>query len=344
MKKWLVTILVFLMMIPLAAQGLEYWTEGTDVLGSIEAYVESLTDETSPDYLPEEKRIAVFDSDGTLFGERFPTYLDTWLLIHRLAHDENYTASESDKAWALEAEAALLRHEAEPKSPRSGAQMAAEAFKGFTVEEYRAYARALMETKVAGFEGMTYGEGFFQPMVSLVRYLREKGFTVFIVSGAERNLLRELMTGVLDQWVPPYCVLGSTFSLCATAQGDKQGRDYNITAEDEILMEGNLVSKTQKLNKVISIIQEIGQVPVLAFGNTSGDFSMGTYVVKNGGKAYMLLCDDTDRDYGDLKVAEKFRGECEALGFETISMKEDFATIYGEDVHKVEEEALSPAA
>ncbi len=109
-------------------------------------------------------------------------------------------------------------------------------------------------------------------------------------------------------------------------------------------MEGNLVSKTQKLNKVISIIQEIGQVPVLAFGNTSGDFSMGTYVVKNGGKAYMLLCDDTERDYGDLKVAEKFRGECEALGFETISMKEDFATIYGEDVHKVEEEALSPAA
>ena len=53
MKKWLVTILVFLMMIPLAAQGLEYWTEGTDALGSIEAYVESLTDETSPDYLPE---------------------------------------------------------------------------------------------------------------------------------------------------------------------------------------------------------------------------------------------------------------------------------------------------
>ena len=73
-------------------------------------------------------------------------------------------------------------------------------------------------------------------------------------------------------------------------------------------------------------------------------FGMGTYVVKNGGKAYMLLCDDTDRDYGDLKVAEKFRGECEALGFETISMKEDFATIYGEDVYKVEEEALSPAA
>ena len=344
MKKRLAWILVILMMIPLAAQGLEYWTEGTEVLGSIEAYVESLTDEQSPAYLPPEKRIAVFDSDGTLYGERFPTYLDTWLLIHRLAHDSTYTPAEADRAWALEAEAALLRHEAEPKSPRSGAQMAAEAFRGFTVEAYRAYARELMGTKVEGFEGMTYGEGFFRPMVSLVKYLREKGFTVFIVSGAERNLLRELITGVLDAWVPPYCVLGSTFSLCATGQGEKQGRDYNISDADEILMEGNLVSKTQKLNKVISIIQEIGQVPVLAFGNTSGDFSMGTYVVQHGGKAYMLLCDDTERDYGDLKVAEKFRGECEALGFETISMKEAFATIYGDEVHKVEEETLAPAA
>ena len=66
MKKRLAWILVLLMMIPLAAQGLEYWNEGTEVLGSIEAYVESLTDEQSPAYLPPEKRIAVFDSDGTL--------------------------------------------------------------------------------------------------------------------------------------------------------------------------------------------------------------------------------------------------------------------------------------
>ena len=52
----------------------------------------------------------------------------------------------------------------------------------------------------------------------------------------------------------------------------------------------------------------------------------------------MLLCDDTERDYGDLDVAEKFAGECGKIGLETISMKNDFATIYGEEVRKVSEE------
>jgi hypothetical protein len=48
----------------------------------------------------------------------------------------------------------------------------------------------------------------------------------------------------------------------------------------------------------------------------------------------MLLCDDTERDYGDLETAEEFARECEAIGLETVSMKNDFETIYGEDVEK----------
>ena len=347
MKKWT----AFLLILGLTAlgtiawaEGIPYWTSDSETVKSIEAFVQAVTDETSPSYLPPEKRIAVFDSDGTLYGERFPTYIDTWLLIHRLGHDETFTASPEDLAWALEAEAALVRHEAEPDSPRSGAQMTAEAFKGFTVEEYRAYARAFMETKVDGFEGMTYAEGFFRPMVALVEYLSDHGFTVFIVSGTETNLLRELIAGTLDKWIPPYCVIGSSFSLCASGQGEKAGRSYNLKKDDEILMEGNLVSKTVKFNKVASIIGQIGAVPVLAFGNTSGDFSMGEYVLRNGGRTYMLLCDDVKRDYGDLEVAEKFRAECEGYGFTTVSMRDEFETIYGEDVVKTKEEVLAPAA
>ncbi len=340
----LLLCLVLLPVIPALSEGIPLWRDGTPVLDSILAYVEAVSDEQSPDFVPKEQRSVVFDSDGTLYGERFPTYLDTWLLLHRLLHDASYEAVPSDRAWAEEAEAALLRHEAEPDSPRSGGQMAAEAFQGFTVEQYRAYARQLLETKVEGFEGMVYGDGFFRPMEELVRYLYAHDFTIFIVSGAERNLLRELITGHLDAWVPPYCVIGSTFSLAATGQGEKAARSYNMTGEDEVLLEGNLVSKTQKFNKVVSIVNEIGAVPILAFGNTSGDFSMGTYVLQHGGRAYMLLCDDVERDYGDLEVAEKFRKECEKLGFETISMRDCFETIYGENFRKVEEETLAPAA
>ena len=37
--------------------------------------------------------------------------------------------------------------------------------------------------------------------------------TVFISSGSERALVRELIRGTLDEWIPPYRVIGSTFSL-----------------------------------------------------------------------------------------------------------------------------------
>lgn len=51
----------------------------------------------------------------------------------------------------------------------------------------------------------------------------------------------------------------------------------------------------------------------------------------------MLLCDDTERDYGDLAVAEKFAASCAKMGLETVSMKNDFATIYGDQAVKVEQ-------
>ena len=92
--------------------------------------------------------------------------------------------------------------------------------------------------------------------------------------------------------------------------------------------------KNQKMNKVVSIVNEIGKPPILVFGNTSSDFAMAQYALQNGGKAYMLLCDDTERDYGDEKEARAFKKTCEGLGFETISMRDEFTTIYGEGVVK----------
>lgn len=305
-----------------------YWKADSTAMASVISFVASVTDKNSKDFVPEDNRIAVFDMDGTLYGELFPTYFDESLLLHRLLHDKSYQASEEDLAWAKEAEEALLHGQPEPDSPRSGAQMAAEAFSGFTVEEYRAYVREFMKTPAAGFENLTYGEGFYLPMVELVKYLSEHGFTVFISSGSERSLARELIEDTLGEWIPPYHVIGSTFSLEASGQGDKEGRKYTYTPEDTVLMEGSLVSKNQKMNKVVTIIDEIGVSPILVFGNSSGDLSMAEYAVQHGGKAYMLLCDDTVRDYGNLETAASFAEACRKLGFETVSMRDEFETIY----------------
>ena len=135
----------------------------------------------------------------------------------------------------------------------------------------------------------------------------------------------------------------SSFSLTASGQGDKAGRSYNYGPEDEVLLEGNLTVKNQKANKVFSIVDEIGKTPLLVFGNSSGDLSMAQYAVQHGGKAYMLLCDDTARDYGDPETAAAFARTCAEEGYETISMRDDFAVLYGENAVLSGASALEPA-
>ena len=317
------------------------WTEDSSVMESIVSFVNEASDENAEGFVPEEDRIAVFDFDGTLFGELFPAYFDHCLLIHRALYDESYEPSDEMKEYALEMEEAMLNR---TKLPKGSANYIAEAFKGMSVEEYRAYVREMMEEPVWGFEGMNYGEGFYKPMVSLVQYLAEHDFTIFISSGSERNMIRELIEGTLDDCIPSWQVIGSDFTLTSPAQGDTADRDFDYGTDDTVIMEGTPASKNLMAGKVYHIISEIGKPPVLVFGNSSGDLAMAAYAVQNGGKSYLLLCDDTERDYGNLDTAESFAETCEERGFETVSMKNDFATIYGEDVYIAEEEALEPAA
>ena len=216
------------------------WSENSPAMKSIVAFVNEVCDESSDSYEPPEQRVAVFDSDGTLYGELFPTYFDQCLMMYRLLHDDTYEANPEDKAFALELETAFLTGQPEPKAPRFTGQITTESFKGYTVEAYRQYIRGFMSQPALGFEGMTYGQGSYKPMVALIEYLVEHDFMVYIVSGTETNLLRELWQDDLGQWVPPYRIIGSTISLVATGQGDKALRDYNLTDDDEVLIGGDM--------------------------------------------------------------------------------------------------------
>lgn len=310
---------------------LEYWTEDSPAMKSIMEYVSAVTDEKSDKYVPEAERIAVFDSDGTLYGELFPTYFDQCLMIHRLVHDDSYKGNEEDTAYCNALEEYLLGGGEKPKAPRSSGEIIAEAFKGFTVEEYREYVRKFMAEPVSGFENMTYADGYYKPMISLVKYLTENGFKVYINSGSEVNMLRELSQDVLGKYVPPYQIIGTRYGITAEGkEDDVKARDYTPAADEKIIFDGTLKFKDLKLNKVVSIINDLGISPLLSFGNSSGDTAMAQYVMQHGGKAYMLLCDDTERDHGDTEVAASFKADCEALGIETVSMKNEFTTIYGD--------------
>ena len=48
----------------------------------------------------------------------------------------------------------------------------------------------------------------------------------------------------------------------------------------------------------------------------------------------MVCCDDTERERGNIQKANEMKQNCERYGWVPISMKNDWKTIYGENVQK----------
>ena len=170
-------------------------------------------------------------------------------------------------------------------------------------------------------------------MLQVIEYLKANDFKVYIVSGTDRLITRGLAEGTVD--IPLSQMIGSDESLVATNQGDEDGLNYTFSKDDKLVTGGDFLIKNLKMNKVSVIEQEIGVQPVLAFGNSSGDFAMANYTITNNKYktgAYMLCCDDTERENGKVEKAEKMRKNCEENGYTAVSMKDDWTTIYGEDV------------
>ena len=310
------------------------WVDGSDSKKDFLDYLESVTDPKSKDYIPPEDRIAVFDMDGTVVCERDPWYFDLCLFIYRVLEDPDY----KDKASDLEREVALLEKDA----PSPGIlddrleQARALAFKGMTIDEMNDYIQEFKKNKMPSYEGMTYGESFYRPMLQMIDALHANDFKVYIVSGTDRLTARGLLQdSMLD--IPVDRIIGSGKSLVATGQGDTDGSKYVFKEDDGIIYGGEHVIKTLNMNKIVAIIQEIGKKPVLAFGNSSSDSSMAMYATvdnKYRSMAFMLCCDDLVRENGDMEAAQKMYDLCDKNGWTPISMKNDWTTIYGPDVKK----------
>ncbi len=333
-----------------------YWNKDAESWKSLTAYVKEITNKKNANYIPAEDRIAVFDFDGTLFCETTPSYIEWMLYLERALKDPGYTPSDEDRAYA-EMVKGIIYHRGIP-NPISGTGLESSpegkdvtapeqnpkhldreeaasqdsVFAGMTVPEYDDYVKAFMQTTAEGMKNLKRGDSFYLPMVEVISYLQANDFKVFIVSGSDRQALRVLVDGVLP--VESDRVIGSDIQYLAAHQGEKDGLDYLYTKEDTVLR-GNLTQKNLKMNKVSSIVREIGKQPVLAFGNSSGDYSMFNYAIANPkykSMAFALLCDDTERELGNLKKADAMKTACLKNGWVPVSMRDDFKTIYGEDV------------
>ena len=326
---------------------LAHWAEDSPAMQSIIAFVEQSVDESSAGYIPKEDRIAVFDNDGTLYGERAPTYFNDWLYIQRALYDESYKAPEELKSFAQAWEDKVLRAIPIEDFDAKERELGPKLYEGLTTEEYDEVVRRFKQLPVWGFEGMTYGEAFYKPMISLVKYLYDNGYTIYNVTATYRDAVRVLTEGVLDEYIPWDHVIGTDLLYVASGDADRNSMFYELKPDDELVIAGELFIKNQKTNKAALIQQEIGRRPVLAFGNSTGDFSMATYTLQNekyGGRAYMLLCDDTERDYGSPETAASFKKKCDENGFYTISMRDEFLTIYGDGAVKTDAAQLDAAA
>ena len=318
----------------------DYFTQwnSCEALTALQAYVEDVTNHNSKNFIKEEDRIATFDMDGTFVGELYPTYFEYNLLEYRALDDPAY----KDKAPADVKEAAQnIREFVRNGVPLPAhfdmihAQAAAKAYAGMTLAEFDAYVKAYAAKQANGFRGMTYGQSFYQPMLQVFRYLEANGFTYYVVSGSDRFICRALVEPL---GIKPNRVIGMDVKLRSSNQGEETGVNYTMGKEENLVRTDELIIKNLKTNKVLQITQEIGKVPVLSFGNSGGDCSMHNYCLSNTYKseAFMLIADDDARDHANREKALKLGEQWRSSGYHVISMKDDFKTIYGEGVEKVE--------
>ena len=317
------------------ANPLSLWTDSAPLKAQLTEYIKAVTTEGSADFIPVDRRIAVFDMDGTLCCETDPGYFDHKLLYHRVTEDPDYI----DKASDEEKETAeIIKEYFDTRSYPEGLDVkhgtaVATAFKGMTPEEFDAYVKKYRDQPAEGYNNMTIGQAFYKPMLQVVDYLQANDFTVYIVSGTDRLITRGLAEGTVN--IPVSQMIGSDESFVASGQGDEDGLKYTFSKDDKVITGGDFLIKNLKMNKVSVIAQEIGRQPVLCFGNSSGDFAMANYTINNNqykSGAYMLCCDDLVRENGNAEKADKMYKDCEANGYTPVSMKNDWTTIYGDNV------------
>ena len=310
-----------------------------EALTALQNYVEDVTNPQSANFIKAEDRIATFDMDGTFVGELYPTYFEYNLLEYRVLDDENYKDKAPDdvKETAQDIRDFVRNGKKLPDHfDMKHAQAAAKAYAGMTLAEFNQYVKAYAAKPANGFSGMTYGESFFKPMLQVFDYLTANGFTFYVVSGSDRFICRALVESL---GIEPNRVIGMDVKLRSTSQGTEAGVNYTMGKEEDIVRTDELIIKNLKTNKVLQITQEIGKVPVLSFGNSGGDCAMHNYCLSNPNYkavAFMLIADDETRDHANREKALTLGAQWRDAGYYVISMRDDFKTIYGGGVQKVD--------
>jgi len=303
-----------------AADPLPSWND-TATKKFIVAFVERATKEGSADFVPANERIAVFDNDGTLWGEQ-PMYFQAFFVFDRI----KALAPEHPEWKEKEPFASVLK--GDMKVALAGGEhalleMVMATHAGMTTEEFSKVVSDWIATAKHPKTGKLFTEMVYQPMLELLAYLREQGFKTFIVSGGGIEFMRPWAERVYG--VPPEQVVGSSIKT-----------KFELRDGKPVLMKlPELNFLDDKAGKPAAIQHHIGRRPVMAFGNSDGDLQMLQWTTAGSGARFALIVhhDDAEREFAydrESHVGKLDKGldEAKAKGWIVVSMKDDWKKIY----------------
>jgi phosphoserine phosphatase len=296
------------------------WNEGP-AKDRIVRFVEQVTNPAQRSFVPPAERIAVFDNDGTLWTEQ-PLYFQLAFVLDRLRelvpkHPE-WRTTEPYRS-ALDGDLAGLASAGE----RGLVELLAVTHAGVTNDEFSRAVGSWLETARHPRFGRPYTELAYVPMQELLRYLRANGFKTFVVSGGGVEFMRTFGEQVYG--IPPEQVVGSSLRT----------RYESRDGSPAILRLPEVEFVNDKAGKPLGIDRYIGRRPILAFGNSDGDFEMLEYTTNGAGPRLALIVhhDDADREYAydrESHIGRLDRGLDEAARRQwvVVSMKRDWRTVH----------------
>ena len=310
----------------LAADLLSSWNDGP-TKQSILSFVEKVTKEGSPSFVPVPERIATFDNDGTLWCEQ-PVPVQVYFALDRV----QALVSQHPEWNTTEPFASLLKGDLRATlaaGDEALLEIVMATHAGMTTVEFSRIVEEWIATARHPQTGRLFTEMVYEPMLELLAYLRANGFRNFIVSGGGIEFLRPWTERVYG--VPPEQVIGSSIET-----------RFELRDGKPVLMRlPKLSFNNDKADKPVAINQHIGRCPVAAFGNSVGDQHMLEHTLGGGGARFGLLVlhDDSAREhaYGPaLSLPAPQLGaftpalyeQAKTAGWTVVSMKDDWKQVF----------------
>jgi len=320
MKKFAVSLLFFVTYSVCAQALLPSWNEGPSKQAVL-SFIQKTTDANSSDFVPESQRIAVFDNDGTLWSEQ-PIYVQISFTFDRIK-----ALADKHPEWKTQ-EPFKSVLEGDIKGVLASGQeglfkLIAATHAGVTTEEFREIAQKWIKTARHPGTGRLYTGMVYQPMLELLAHLESHGYKNYIVSGGGIEFMRPWTETVYG--IPPERVIGSSI----------KSKFEIIGGIPQIVGLPEMQFIDDKANKPIAIQERIGRRPIMAFGNSDGDFEMLLWTTAGQGPRFGMLIHHTDEvrevaydrqsHIGRLNVA---LDQAPVKGWVVVDMKREWSEIF----------------